>query len=291
MKNKMFNSELTNAIENFAALMLPLSEKDLERKWVWKDHDEEGIRFAFFVTIQELRQLAVALAAKRKPPTQAQHILGQYHQQYMHLQAAVFGLSKEDSEHAAAEGEWPARQAYAHILGTDFGFRAVIRYALEGHRAARWTPEPIPESEYPRLYEISEGAYEDLMKGSLDGMLTFHRELHPQIIDEFSVISDEELDLPAAFWEATRFPIRHRLHRFEAHFIQHTVQIDKTLSGIGQAPSESKRLIRYLYAALGEVNASLIGENNFEEDCAQLVKSINSRLIEIKSIMENTVPM
>lgn len=282
----MFNSELTNAIENFAALMLPLSEKELERKWIWKDHDEEGIRFAFFVTIQELRQLAVTLAAKRKPLTQAQHILGQYHKQYMDLQAAVFGLSKEDSERPPAEGEWPVRQAYSHILGADFGFRAVIRYALEGHRAGRWTAEPTPESEYPHLYGISESDYGDLTKGPLEEIVIFHRELHPQIIDEFSNITDEELDLPAAFWEATRFPIHHRLHRFEAHFVQHTTQIDKTLNAIGQAPSESKRLIRYLFSAAAEVNANLIGDNNFQEGCLQLAKTISSRVAEIKSILE-----
>ena len=279
----MFNSELTNAIENFAALMLPFPEKDLERTWVWKDHDEEGIRFAFFVTIQELRQLAVQLAANRKPLTQAQHILGQYHKQYMDLQAAIFGLSKEDSERAPADGEWPVQQVYAHILGADFGFRAVIRYALEGHRAGTWTPERTPESEYPRLYGISESEYRDLTKGPLGTMLTFHRELHPQIIQEFCGITDQELDLPATFWEETRFPIRHRLHRFEAHFIQHTVQIDKTLVAINQFPSESKRLIRYLFAALAEVNANLIGENNSQEGCVQLAKTINSRMEEIQS--------
>lgn len=282
----MFNSELTNAIENFAALMLPFSEKDLERKWVWKDHDEEGVRFAFFVTIQELRQLAVTLAARRKPLTQSQHILGQYHKQYMDLQAAIFGLSKEDSERAPAEDEWPVRQIYAHILGADFGFRAVVRYALEGHRAGKWTPEPPPESEYPRLYGISEDDYGELTKGPLEGMLIFHREMHPQIIQEFDSITDQELDLPAAFWEETRFPIRHRLHRFEAHFVQHTVQIDKTLAAIGQTPSESKRLIRYLFAALAEVNTNLIGENNSQEGCAQLAKSIKSRVTKIKSILE-----
>jgi len=110
--------------------------------------------------------------------------------------------------------------------------------------------------------------------------------MHPQVIDEFINITDEELDLPAAFWEETRFPIRHRLHRFEAHFIQHTVQIDKTLVAINQSPSESKRLIRYLFAALAEVNANLIGENNSQEGCAKLAKSINSRIMEIKSILE-----
>ena len=68
---------------------------------------------------------------------------------------------------------------------------------------------------------------------------SYHRQLHSQIIDEFSRITDEELDLPSTFWEETRFPIRHRLHRYEAHFVQHTVQIDKTLVAIGQASNES----------------------------------------------------
>ena len=58
----MFNSNLATAVENFANLILPLTEKDLEREWIWKDHDEEGIRFACFVTLQELRHLAVTLA-------------------------------------------------------------------------------------------------------------------------------------------------------------------------------------------------------------------------------------
>jgi uncharacterized damage-inducible protein DinB len=279
---EMFNSELTNAVENFATLLLPFSEKDLERPWVWKDHDEEGVRFSFFVTIQELRQLAVRLAATRKPLTQAQRILSQYHKQYVDLQAAIFGLSKEDSERAPAEGEWPVRQTYAHILGADFGFRAVIRYALEGRRAGKWTPKPPPESEYPRLYGISESDYGNLTKGPLEAMLVYHRELHPQVIQEFGSITDQELDLPATFWEETRFSIRHRLHRFEAHFIQHTVQIDKTLAAIGQAPTESKRLIRYLFAALAEVNTNLIGKNNSQEGCALLAKTINSRMEEIQ---------
>lgn len=226
------------------------------------------------------------LAANRRPLTQAQHILGQYHKQFMDLQAAIFGLSKEDTERAPAEREWPVRQVYAHILGADFGFRAVIRYALEGHRAGKWTPEPTPESEYPRLYGISESEYGDLTKGPLETMLVYHREMHPQIIQEFDSIPDQELDLPAAFWEETRFPIRHRLHRFEAHFVQHTVQIDKTLAAIDHAPSESKRLIRYLFAALAEVNANLIGENNSQEGCTQLAKSVKSRVTEVKSILD-----
>jgi len=133
---------------------------------------------------------------------------------------------------------------------------------------------------------MNEDEYHSLMDSSFKDMLAFHRSLHARVLEEFSTITDAELELPSTFWEETRFYIRHRLHRFEAHFIQHTVQIDKTLVTIGRGPSESKRLIRYLFAALAEVNANLIGENNPQEGCAQLAKTINSRILEIQSILE-----
>jgi hypothetical protein len=281
----MFNTNLETAVQDFSALMLPLTEKDLRREWKWKDHDEEGIRFAFFVTLQELRQLAVTLSALHSKPTPAQHILGQYHAAYLDLQAAVLGLSNVDAEQPPAEGEWSVKQAYAHILGTDFGFSAVVRYALEGHRSNTWTPDRIPDQEYPRLYGLSEDAYDALMDRPFDRMLSFHRELHLRIIDEFKTISDAELDLPSTFWEDTRFPIRHRLHRYEAHFTQHTIQIDKTLVAIGKAPSESKSLLRRIYAALAEVEGLMIGEEKMD-DTATLAtaSSISNRKKEIQDL-------
>ncbi len=282
----MFNNDLASAVENLAALLLPLSEKDLEREWIWKDHDEEGIRFAVFVTIQELRQLAVILAAKRKPATQAQHILGQYHKQYLDLQSALFGLSESQANQILAENEWSVRQVYAHILGAEINFSAVIRYALERHRAGNWSPERMSDEDDSRITGMNESEYDTLMNGSFKDMLTFHRQFHPAIIQEFSTIADNELELPSTFWEDTRFPIRHRLHRYEAHFIQHTVQIDKTLHATNQSPGEAKRLIRYLFAALAETEANLIGADNSQEACLQLAKIINSRTEEIKSILE-----
>ncbi len=282
----MFNTVLEAAIRDFSVVMLPLSEKDLAQDWIWKDHDEEGIRFAFFVTLQELRQLAVTLAMDRTKPTAAQHILSQYHAAYMDLQAAVLGLSNEDAERSPAEGEWSVKQAYSHILGTDFGFSAVVRYALEGHRSATWTPDRIPEEEYPRLYGLSDTEYDTLMESPFDNMLAFHRGLHNRIIDEFKTISDAELDLPSTFWEDTRFPIRHRLHRYEAHFTQHTVQIDKTLAAIGQDPSEAKRLLRRIYAALAEAEGLMIGTEK-TDDAAILAtaSSISNRTNEIRELL------
>ena len=282
----VFGLKLNQAVMDFAALMLPLSEKDLERDWKWKDHDEEGIRFAFFVTLQELRHLAVTLASALPKPTAAQHILSQYRAAYMDLQAAVFGLSNDDAERDPAEGEWAVKRTYAHILGTDLGFSAVVRYALEGHRANKWTPDRIPDEEYPRLYEMSDQEYDELMASPFDRMLTFHRSLHNRILEEFRTITDTELDLPSTFWEETRFPIQHRLHRYEAHFAQHTVQIDKTLVAIGLAPSESQRLLRKIFAALAEVEGLLIGAETI--DYAAILataSSISERTNEIRNLL------
>jgi hypothetical protein len=282
----MFNTSLETAVQDFSTLMLPVTEEDLEREWVWKDHDEEGIRFTFFVTLQELRQLAVTLSALRSKPTAAQHILSQYHAAYMDLQAAVLGLSNNDAERSPAQGEWSVRQAYSHILRTDFGFSAVVRYALEGHRSNSWTPERIPDEEYPRLYGLRDEEYDALMESPFDHMRSFHRGLHLRIIDEFKTISDRELELPSTFWEETRFPIRHRLHRYEAHFTQHTVQIDKTLVAIGLAPSESKRLLRRIHAALAEVEGLMIGAEKMD-DAAILTtaSSISNRTKEIRELL------
>jgi len=282
----ILNTELKRAIQEFTILMLPLSEKDLERPWIWKDHDEEGIRFAFFVTLQELRHLAVTLATLRTKPTPAQHILRQYHAAYMDLQAALLGVSNEEAERAPAEGEWPVQKTYAHILSTEINFTITVRYALEKHRAETWTPERVSDPDADRLAGISDEAYLALTKGPLDGMLAYHRELHSAIVEEFSNITDQELDLPSTFWEETRFPICHRLHRYEAHFVQHTVQIDKTLAAIGLAPTESKRLLRKIHAALAEAEGMTIGAKEMDDTAIlATASSISERTREIEGLL------
>src|SRR5688500_17446911 len=85
-----------------------------------------------------------------------------------------------------------------------------VRYPLEKHRAGAWTPERVPEADEDRLAGMSEEGYQALFREPLEGMFAYHREFHPAIIDEFSRITEEELDLPSTFWEETRFPIRHR---------------------------------------------------------------------------------
>ena len=55
-------NSLASAIVDFANLTCELTDAELEKPWVWQDY-EEGVRFAFFRTYEDLRTLAVRLAS------------------------------------------------------------------------------------------------------------------------------------------------------------------------------------------------------------------------------------
>lgn len=288
----MINQELTASVERLAATITTLPDTKLDTPWHWKGHTE-GIRFALFVTLLELRQLTVKLAAERAaglklpPINNAQRILAQYHSAYMDLQASLAGLTPKKTTQLPSKKEWSVQLIYAHILKAELSFTAVLRYALENHRAKKWLPVPIPEKEYPRLYRMKEKALTQLAKSSLKNMVAFHKEFHTKILYEFAGISNEELTLPATFWEETRFHIGYRLHRFEAHSRQHTIQIDKTLNLIGCGPTEAKRIVRMLYSTLAELNGNLIAPSEKKsQESIELARTIDSRTKDLSKLIK-----
>ena len=86
-----------------------------------------------------------------------------------------------------------------------------------------------------------------------------------------------------------RFRIRHRLHRYEAHFVQHTIQIEKTLIAIGHVPNETKSLLRKIYAALAEAEGMMISTDKMD-DAAILAtaSSISQRAEEVEGLLKQS---
>jgi hypothetical protein len=104
-------------------------------------------------------------------------------------------------------------------------------------------------------------------------------EIHQRVLRELGSLSDALLERNAMFWDGKK-PIRFRLHRFEAHLIQHTVQVDKTLVWIGRAPTEAQRLVRVLYrdlAAVEMLSSAEFGKTERDE----VAKTISERAAEI----------
>jgi uncharacterized damage-inducible protein DinB len=268
---------VTQAVEALVRATVDLSDADMDRPWVWREYDEEGLRFALLMAQHELRELAVRLAAIRPaPPSQAQRILGQYHYAYRDLTGAVAGLRDDDLDRVPAEGEWPVREVILHMFGADYGFLGTVQYARAPDR-------PADEEEAGDRWPTWRKEHGYAAPGSVPGGITDVRnamfEIHRRVLRELGDLRDDDLERPAGFWDGVK-PIRFRLHRFEAHYVQHTIQVDKTLLAIGRGPSEARRLVRVLYRDLAAVE--MLSSDGFgQRERDEVARTIGDRAAEI----------
>jgi hypothetical protein len=280
----MSNPTLADSIFNFARVAESIADADLDRPWAWKDYDSEGVRFAFFRTFEDLRTLATKIAQSRlmlgRPRSAAQLILGNYHLAFRDLQAVLLGKDNESFGQPPSAGEWPVRRAFAHIIGADMGFYVAIKYTLDGHREADGRPAKIPDEAWDTLLEMDEEAQDRLMNSNYDDLKVYHDTFHNKVLTDFATITADELALPSYYWEKEPFGLRFRLHRFESHMRQHTVQIEKTLAMQGQHTTEAQRLLRLVFAALAEVEAFTIGSSDLETSQQQATAQMNQQRTE-----------
>jgi uncharacterized damage-inducible protein DinB len=267
---------VTQAVEQLVRATVGLTDDDMGRAWAWRMYDEEGLRFALLMAHHELRDLAVRLAAQRPAPlTQAQAILAQYHQAYRDLTGVLATVRNEDLDRPPAEGEWPVREACEHMLGAEYGFLNVCRFGLRRRRAG--DPNEPAETEWdayvaPHIEE-RKAVIASLAVAGIEQFRDAFATIHIRVLRELGDIRDDEIDAPAWFWDGP-MPIRFRLHRFEEHLRQHTIQLDKTLAGIGRPPTEADRLVRNVYGALADVESE---PATAEELRAQVAKTIAER--------------
>jgi hypothetical protein len=248
------------------------------------------VRFALFRTYEELRALAAKIATERlalgPAPTMAQRTLAQYHAAYRDLQAVLLGVADAEATLAPAVGEWPVQQIVAHVIGAEMGFYGAIKYALDRHRSGDERTAEIPSEAWEQLIDMDEATYEAMMNSPLQELKSIHRTFHGRVLETFSKISDAELALPSVYWEGYELSLRFRLHRFDSHLRQHTVQLEKTLSLIGYPLKEAKDLVRLILAALAEAEGAIIGARDTGwELCQDAADTISARGAEIAGIL------
>jgi len=278
---------LLAAILEFSRLTCDLPGADLEKPWDWRDYDE-GVRFAFFRTYEDLRSLAVHLAAGRSAAgngiTQGQHILGQYHGGYRDLQAILLGWTADQLEQSPGAEEWSVRQALKHIISAERNFYFTVHFALLDARLGNAQPTEMTEAIWDEFWAGDPSRELGDTSTALE-MLAYYEILHQRVMDEFANITSTELEAPAIYWEDRPYPIRFRLHRFDSHLRQHTIQIEKTLVALGLPPGEPRRLLRLVFAALAEVETAALGSNHGVEDCRLLADEIHLRNAEIAGVL------
>ena len=308
----MRDQALVHAVAGFAQAMQDVSEQDLEREWTWRYH-EEGVRFALLGTYHELRDLAVTTAAQRaasNPPTIAQRVLAQYHGAYRDLQGVLLGVDEEMAMRAPAEGEWPVWVALWHMIQTELAFFPQIRHALQRWRAGDREPREVPDDQWlafltaapatdpTRLLNLIFGDAVKTLEaaevapiperphGAFAEFQAYYDGLHEHLLRELAGVADEELRATSLWWEGSPVEVHFRLHRYDAHLRQHTIQIEKALEQLGRGPNEARRLLRLIYAALTEAEGAAIGA--WEVGAAEretLAQAIAARADEIAGVL------
>ncbi len=278
---------LSDAVFHLAQTTQGMSDVDMGQPWAWGPH-AEGVRFALIGTCHELRDLAVRLRAQRPfPLTQSQHILGQYHAAYRDLQTILLGVTDTTYDQEPAAGEWPMRLVLGHLVGSERHFFALVHYGVERQRDGAERPLRLPDSETDKVT----GPYQEFRTlidtGSMAGLLAFYETLHQQVLQYAATISDQELEGKSLWWENIEYTLHHRLHRFEMHLRQHTVQAEKTLTMLNQPPNEAKRLLRHLFNALAEVETATFGTTSLgETEQVELATTLLNRAANVVQVVE-----
>lgn len=303
---------LAQAVFNFAQATRKLSDADLERDYTWRYHDE-GLRFALIGTYHELRDLAATTAAERAayghPISIAQRVLGQYHLAYRELQASLLGADDALASRTPAPGEWPIWVALWHMIETEQSFFPRCRYAVDQMHAGaemqvmsndeRWALlAEEPETDPARLLRIIYGdavrttaeeaaaPLPSALHGSFFELLEYYDTLHHAILSDLATLTDAETLAPSLWWEDEPIPVRYRLHRFDAHLRQHSIQVEKTLAALEQPPTEAERLLRLVYAALAEAEGAALGSPHADTPAWHaLADTIVARTVEIGRLL------
>jgi len=264
---------VTQAVERLVRASVHLRDADLDRKYAWEEYDDDGLRFALLAAHLQLRETTATMAAARlgagKPFTEAQRILAQVHEAYRDLTGALAGTSEAELDAKPPDEQWPIREVLAHVLGTEQAFLASIELALEAARAGRRS-EPDEDA-----WRSKRRPAEDPSGSRADALNALFRS-HTTILRALEGVADTELATPSWFWEDKGYPIRFRMHRFEEHLRQHTIQVDKTLVALGHPPTEAERLVRNLYNALAgteSVSGAGVGDELLTS-CAAAIDAI-----------------
>lgn len=243
---------VTGAVERLVKASVHLTDADLDRTYAWEEYANDGLRFALLAAHLWLRETAATVAAARlgagKPFTEAQRILAQLHEAYRDLIGALAGTSEAEMDAAPPNEQWPLREVLEHMLGTEYGFLAAIQTALDAARSGR---PSVPDE---TAFKARRKPGEDPGGSRADALNALYRS-HATILRSLDDVTDTELATPSWFWEDKGYPVRFRMHRFEEHMRQHTIQIDKTLVALGHPPTEAERLVRNLYTALAGVES------------------------------------
>ena len=225
-----------------------LSDKDLERAWTWPEHGMADLRNAFFYILMHEQHALVTTAS---PANEAERILVLAQRAFGDLRGLLLAvpdtlLDREPATlaplaepGALPRGEWTIRQTMEHTIRVERSYRANTQHALLRQDDDPLTlpderrPKPDPADIAGDALAIARAlarrrAETDHALGGTDAAQLGRPTQWAAVDEEFDV------------------DVRFRLHRFGAHLVEHTQQVDKTLRQLGQMETDAQAYVRQI---------------------------------------------
>ena len=228
-------SDFDVALRGFAAL----DEAALARPWSWRDKAMD-VRFALYRTLEDAQETSVRLAATRYP--ESRRILALAQRAFGDLRGLLAGLPADLLDRAPREGEWPLRETLRHILFVERRYAVQTRYAVDRKDSE---PVRIPEDRQPTV-TVKDG------EGDVDTIVARIGAARAECNQWLGDVDGATMSRPT-IWAGHEVDVRFRLHRFAAHYVEHTIQIEKSLTELGWRATEGRRIARHVAAAIAEI--------------------------------------
>jgi uncharacterized damage-inducible protein DinB len=223
------------ALRGFAAL----DEEALARPWSWRDKAMD-VRFALYRTLEDAQETHVRVAAATMP--ESRRIMALAQRAFGDLRGLLAGLPADLLDRAPSAGEWPLRETLRHMLLVERRYAVQTRYAVDRKDSE---PVRIPDDRQPTATAKDvEGDVGTIGARSGAARADTNRWLGD--------VEDPAMSRPT-IWVGYDVDVRFRLHRFAAHLVEHTIQIEKSLGALGWRATEGRRIARHVAAAIAEI--------------------------------------
>lgn len=282
---------LSNAIEELIKKTSTLSDSLLMQDWQgmpgkgdWRWYTD-CLREFVLQTYQKLCDLnhvvRKARAIKNKKLTSAQEILADFHVSYREFQAALLNVQDAHLDLTPFPRERSLRENIVHcILSEWWAHSPQIRFAVSQSRQMQQA-ELMPAHHVLAKYGEPIGTFE-----TLGELLSRYELLHCHLLNEFSDISDAELEAPSKWWEGEPVTIGFRLKRLGWHLRDHRVTLENILQEVGHKRTQVERFCQLIMLGLAHAETAFIGTDaTFLEDKQnELLEFVLSKTKEIEQL-------
>ena len=232
-------TEIMTTFERTMAEWAQFDEEVLSRPWTWRGGTMD-VRYGLYRALEEAQEAVIDLAAASHP--ESRRILALAQRAFGDLRGLLIGLPDDLLDKAPRPGEWPVRDALRHVLLVE------RRYALQtAYATTRGDADPIriPDARLPGPDQID-------VSGDIAAVLGRIAEARAETARLVGNVAPAAMTRPTQ-WVHYDIDVRFRLHRFAAHVEEHTIQCEKTLAAIGWRATEGRRIVRCIWAHVGEL--------------------------------------